>query len=536
MCAGVGALVGTTGANSFNYVLTATSLLNPALPCEGAQAAFQQLYGPGQGWALIGIEVWLGTAYTGSAANQIGTIRFKSDPAQITTNVSLFTQKLVALPLTPLSGAPSHDLPVLQVPQPSDPPVGPSQTVLDLGNGGAEPIGRDSLNSNEEPSTLVPVSLSADALNQEVLPTPTQPPTVTPPQQTVVGGTVVPTQPPAGGPTAQATPSALSSKVSVGAPVVNENGALVGMVIADDAGAHVIAPLSQVTEGISSVSGKPGPIMTQWKTGLTAFYAAPPAFVEATTAWTSLLGTAPDFAGIAPYLTAAKARSTDVTPPASSGSPTVSPTASTSPGQPSTSISLSLLVTLVGFVLFVVLLAVALLVMRLVRGAARRRRKPEPVAPEAGGQLPPVSVPLGLPEAGPQPNYSDAMDALPILPQQAVSVESAETPPPDAISEQATETLATVTLPTAPVAPLSRGARLVPQAAGLTNPGRRRAADPNQDNILAATGTYTGGGSPQPFGLFIVADGMGGHADGKEASRRTIEVMAGHVIPALTRG
>jgi serine/threonine protein phosphatase PrpC len=93
-----------------------------------------------------------------------------------------------------------------------------------------------------------------------------------------------------------------------------------------------------------------------------------------------------------------------------------------------------------------------------------------------------------------------------------------------------------VIVPTIVAAPSSRGARLVPQAAGLTNPGMRRASDPNQDNILALTGTYTGGGTPQPFGLFIVADGMGGHADGKEASRRTIEVMAGHMLPALTGG
>ncbi|HEV2239304.1 MAG TPA: protein phosphatase 2C domain-containing protein, partial [Ktedonobacterales bacterium] len=104
------------------------------------------------------------------------------------------------------------------------------------------------------------------------------------------------------------------------------------------------------------------------------------------------------------------------------------------------------------------------------------------------------------------------------------------------LSERATEAVPTVSAPAVVAAPSSRGARLVSQAAGLTNPGMRRASDPNQDNILALTGTYRGGGSPQPFGLFIVADGMGGHADGKEASRRTIEVMAGHMLPRLTSG
>jgi serine/threonine protein phosphatase PrpC len=82
-------------------------------------------------------------------------------------------------------------------------------------------------------------------------------------------------------------------------------------------------------------------------------------------------------------------------------------------------------------------------------------------------------------------------------------------------------------------ASISRGAGLVPQAAGLTDPGKRRGSEPNQDNILALIGSRVENERSRPFGLFVVADGMGGHTDGKEASRRTVEIMANHIMPVL---
>jgi serine/threonine protein phosphatase PrpC len=151
---------------------------------------------------------------------------------------------------------------------------------------------------------------------------------------------------------------------------------------------------------------------------------------------------------------------------------------------------------------------------------------PQPALPaQPRASLPPEQL-FGAPRVTLPPEPE-----MPAAPEEQVAA-----PPAEDLSELATEAVPTVIVPAVVAAPSSRGARLVPQAAGLTNPGMRRASDPNQDNILALTGTYGGGGSPQPFGLFIVADGMGGHADGKEASRRTIEVMAGHMVPQLTSG
>ena len=54
-------------------------------------------------------------------------------------------------------------------------------------------------------------------------------------------------------------------------------------------------------------------------------------------------------------------------------------------------------------------------------------------------------------------------------------------------------------------------------AAGTTDPGKRR--DSNEDSFLVDTEN----------GLFIVSDGMGGHAAGELASRLVVEALPGHI-------
>ncbi|GHO46422.1 PP2C family protein-serine/threonine phosphatase [Ktedonospora formicarum] len=67
------------------------------------------------------------------------------------------------------------------------------------------------------------------------------------------------------------------------------------------------------------------------------------------------------------------------------------------------------------------------------------------------------------------------------------------------------------------------------------DPGIVRKDDPNEDNIFAMQGIRPGAEGPEPIGLFVVADGMGGHADGQEASRLAIQTIGNVVSPTLLR-
>ena len=57
------------------------------------------------------------------------------------------------------------------------------------------------------------------------------------------------------------------------------------------------------------------------------------------------------------------------------------------------------------------------------------------------------------------------------------------------------------------------------------NAGLIRRDSPNEDSLVVLQGTCTYNARLVPFGLFVVADGMGGHAFGKEASRLAIQSM-----------
>lgn len=51
----------------------------------------------------------------------------------------------------------------------------------------------------------------------------------------------------------------------------------------------------------------------------------------------------------------------------------------------------------------------------------------------------------------------------------------------------------------------------------------------NEDSLLALTTTISGSAESIPFGLYIVADGMGGHQYGEVASNAAIRIMGGNI-------
>jgi serine/threonine protein phosphatase PrpC len=66
-----------------------------------------------------------------------------------------------------------------------------------------------------------------------------------------------------------------------------------------------------------------------------------------------------------------------------------------------------------------------------------------------------------------------------------------------------------------------------------TDPGIKRKYKPNEDSLFAVKGVRSLNGQMQQIGLFVVADGMGGHANGQDASRLAIQTIIDYVLPRL---
>ncbi|HLJ80400.1 MAG TPA: protein phosphatase 2C domain-containing protein [Ktedonobacterales bacterium] len=517
-CAADGTLVGTTGANlnSFDYVLTPTAAVNPINPCQGVQAAFAQLYGNATGWSIGRIQVLLDVAYTGTGAKQMGTVAYSIDPSQIVTNGGAGSASLLALALATPQG--THDLPVLSVPQPSDAPATGNDTVLDLTNFDGQPLGRSSLNGDEVSTTLYPIAVPASQLNAAPQPSPTKPPTATPLQQTVTGGTAVPpTSTPLVPTVAQSTPTPLSAQVGLGAPEIDSNGRLIGMVIADARGNHVLASLQDVTAAIGAVTGRSGPLMSQWQQGIAAYYANPPQYAQAASAFDGVARGYSDFGGVAPFQSAAHQQSPAI--------PSLTKvTGATTPNAPSGGLKAEVIL-IAAAIGVVALLLIALVLVLLLR---RRRRQPSLASLPA---IPPDEAMLDLLP----PNASlDMLDTLEL--SVPLAIDGQPTQPLPAVTAAAIEQQATLRIPAVRPDPARtrKGLALMPHSAGMTDAGIRRASEPNQDNVLAIEGIRIVDGRAQPWGLFIVADGMGGHLNGQDASRIAIEIVTTTVLQVMT--
>jgi serine/threonine protein phosphatase PrpC len=87
--------------------------------------------------------------------------------------------------------------------------------------------------------------------------------------------------------------------------------------------------------------------------------------------------------------------------------------------------------------------------------------------------------------------------------------------------------------PTAPVAPApvalvdtrqsrNGGSSVYLDISTALDTGIKRRGKPNEDSLLALPAITNACGGVQPVGLFVVADGMGGHGNGQEASRLAI--------------
>jgi serine/threonine protein phosphatase PrpC len=71
------------------------------------------------------------------------------------------------------------------------------------------------------------------------------------------------------------------------------------------------------------------------------------------------------------------------------------------------------------------------------------------------------------------------------------------------------------------------------QAACATSVGRQR--DHNEDSLFMLTSLLHSAQSSLPFGLYIVADGMGGHRYGELASEIAVRILSDHIVQHLYR-
>src|SRR6266700_6384613 len=82
---------------------------------------------------------------------------------------------------------------------------------------------------------------------------------------------------------------------------------------------------------------------------------------------------------------------------------------------------------------------------------------------------------------------------------------------------------------------------LVLRVGSRLDPGIKRKHRPNEDSLFIAQDIMLTASQTQPLALFVVADGMGGHEHGQEASQLATRSLAGYLYaplgsPQMTRG
>ncbi len=153
---------------------------------------------------------------------------------------------------------------------------------------------------------------------------------------------------------------------------------------------------------------------------------------------------------------------------------------------------------------FMVLLAVLLILLW--QRAKRQRRL-------RAGEQPPVPPPIAMQDTVPAPAVE--ADITEVVPTVAVEAEAEDKPTKPTIPVTRTEG-EPETVPVSGQRPANIGWHI----AGLTDVGLKR--DHNEDNMLMIEAVMP---DATPYGLYVVADGLGGHQGGEIASQLTVDAI-----------
>ncbi len=151
-----------------------------------------------------------------------------------------------------------------------------------------------------------------------------------------------------------------------------------------------------------------------------------------------------------------------------------------------------------------------------------------------------LNVRLAKPAAVPTPQETASPAPAGVVPSSAVYEQPTMEMPPSAQRNGQIDTEKTVPfkappLPTSAPSPNTYiGNKLSLVVGTRSNPGIKRQHKPNEDSLFAAQGERTLNSNAEQFGLFVVADGMGGHASGQDASRLAIQTIVDRLMPKLS--
>jgi serine/threonine protein phosphatase PrpC/rubrerythrin len=363
------------------------------------------------------------------------------------------------------------------------------------------------------------------------------------------------------------TPGAISDQNEVGMPFINNSGQMVTMLLQNNVSFTSSDYNTFVAKQPALKNAPDNPLQAAWESGIAAYYSQN--YPDAIKDFQLVESLNPDFVAAKTFEQEATALNTSQNNPANGATVPATENA-TFFGIPKSTFLIVAIVA--GFLLLIVLLLIVSIWARrrheLARfeaeqAAAQRNAEKEVHQmqhPRTTANLQPFSSELPCPNCGtlirttettcPHCGVLLAASASGLHLQAMPAPPAATQPQANYMQPSETPTSSISELPTVEFSPINGSSdsdvtlpygieqlqsRNLSLAVGyLTDPGIKRKHKPNEDSLFAMQGTETYNSLPQEFGLFVVADGMGGHANGQHASRVAIQTIIDFILPRIS--